>query len=413
MNQLTGAPARIGILYPSDPLGHVPSGIDAFVRGILKFAPHDLAYTLLGATSDPAARPAGVECDFPSQGGNARFMPLVPVDATGSRGRIPLIVRFMWRLRSKAARALLSGFRVLDFHRIEPVWLFRHDPRPLNLLLHQDMSIVRDPDSDILWRHAPALYESLERRLLGCTDQVFCVRQSAVERYHATYPDLAGRIAFIPTWVDTDVFGPPPDGESRTHDRQARRQTLGVPPSARLLAFVGRFDRQKDPGLLLAAFAVALRESPDLHLVLIGDGVLREAIEKQVAAGGLGTRVHFLGARRPAEIAMWLRASDLFVLSSAYEGMPIAVLEALACGLPVASTDVGELKRVVRTGETGSLSPGREPAALARTILDVLADSGPDSADRCVAAIRPFTAAAVLGTIFDNHRRQLSRRRTP
>ncbi len=90
---------------------------------------------------------------------------------------------------------------------------------------------------------------------------------------------------------------------------------------------------------MLDAYACRAANDPSLHLVVIGNGALHREVEAGIATRGLSKRVTLLGALSAANIARWLRAADLFVLSSAYEGMPIAVLEALACGLPVASTD--------------------------------------------------------------------------
>jgi glycosyltransferase involved in cell wall biosynthesis len=275
--------------------------------------------------------------------------------------------------------------------------------------MHQDMSVVRDKNSDILWRHAPGVYEFFERRLLRQTDRVFCVRQSAVDRYRVAYPEIAKRIEFIPTWVDTDVFRPCVGVDEAEHVRAEHRRGLGLPADTRLMIFVGRLDRQKDPLLLLDAFARSAASDPGLHLVVVGDGALRGEVEAGIATRGIAKRVTLLGALGAARIAGWLRAADLFVLSSAYEGMPIAVLEALACGLPVASTDVGEIRRVVRDGITGRIAKARDAAALSDALLRSLADAACVApAPACVAAIQPYRPEIVLATLYDNHRRQVS-----
>jgi glycosyltransferase involved in cell wall biosynthesis len=405
-------PARIGIFYPSDPAGNVPSGIDSFIKGILKFAPEDLDYLLVGASSDTQARPVGstLTIDYPRH--KAGFLPIVDMDADGRRRRIPLTIRYLWALR----RILRTGFGdrldILDFHRIEPLVLFGDDPRPKNLLMHQDMSVVRDRNSDIMWRHAPAVYEYFENRLMQRTDRIYCVRQSAVDRYRRNYPHIGERIQFIPTWVDTEVFRPPRDPDDFASNRLSHRDALGLRRDVRLLVFVGRLDRQKDPLLLLDAFARSAARDSSLHMIVIGDGVLRSEVEGAIAEHGLGARVTLLGALAAGKIAEWLRASDLFVLSSAYEGMPIAVLEALACGLPVASTDVGEIRRVVSDGRTGTLATSRNGEALSAAIDSALGASDPaERALRCVDAIQPYRPEAVLGTLFENHRRQAAERR--
>jgi len=391
-------------------VGNVPSGIDSFIKGILKFAPPDLDYLLLGATSDPAARPTGRIIELRGQKRVGRFLPLVEMNADGTRRRVPLTVRYLAALRGALRSGVAAGLDILDFHRIEPLLLFGADTRPKNLLIHQDMSVVRDKNSDILWRHAPGVYEYFERRLLRQTERVFCVRQSAVDRYRATYPEIAGRIDFIPTWVDTDVFHPSAGPGEAAGVREEHRRRLGVSSDSRLLVFVGRLDRQKDPLLLLDAFARCAMPDPGLHLVVVGDGALRGEVEGGIVSRGLSTRVTLLGALNAANIAGWLRAADLFVLSSAYEGMPIAVLEALACGLPVASTDVGEIRRVVRDRSTGRIAATRDAAGLGEAMCLALADIARDApAPACVAAIQPYRPEIVLATIYENHRSQVAK----
>jgi glycosyltransferase involved in cell wall biosynthesis len=400
--------ARIGIFYHTDPVGSVPSGIDSFIRGILQWAPPDLDYTLFGASSDTAARPLGQESVLRIGDRVARFVPLIRIDATARRSRVPATVRYMHALGRAIRAGVLGHLDVMDFHRIEPTFLFRRSRQPKNVILHQDMSVIRDKDTDILWRHFPWLYERIEGKLFGGIDRIFSVRSSAVARYCAIYPDMATKFAFIPTWVDTTTFRPLPESADSADIRNGARATWGISPTASLLMFVGRLDRQKDPLLLLQAFALALKQWPDLHLLIVGDGVLRSVVEQAIADAGLGGRITLTGALGREAIAGLLRAADLFVLSSAYEGMPIAVLEALASGVPVASTDVGELRRVVSDGVNGWLARSREPEALADAILESVKRLPEMRGGPCEASVVPYHPQTVLATIYGNHHRQVA-----
>ncbi len=407
-----GSKIRVAILYPTDPAGHVPSGIDSFIRGILKWAPEDIEYTLLGASSDVSARPVGK--DHATRLGDrlARFIPLTTMDASGTRGRIPLTVRYMAALKRFMRQGKLDEYDILDFHRIEPVWLFRKDRRPKNVILHQDMTVIRDKNSDIMWRHFPWIYEAIEHRLFVAVPRIFAVRQSAVDRYARLYPDLADRFEFIPTWVDTTVFHPLSGSDTfKASDRTDLRRRLGVDTAARMLVFVGRLDNQKDPLLLLQAFARVLERNQALHLLMIGDGNLRARVEEAAMQGVLRGKVTLMGVRPAAEIADVLRVCDLFVLSSAYEGMPIAVLEALASGVPVVTTDVGEVRRVVRDGITGRVSVARTAEAFADALELALQELAAISGDPCEEVVSPYHPEGVLNRIFENHRLQGSSRR--
>jgi glycosyltransferase involved in cell wall biosynthesis len=397
---------NVAIIHPIDPAGHVPSGIDAFIRGILKFAPSDLHYTLFGATSDPVARPPGKLATVVLGERKIEYWPLVTMGARAERGFVPLTVRYMYALRRARKQGLLTPCSILDFHRIEPSFLFSADPRPKNVLLHQDMSVIRDANSDILWRHMPWLYEWLERRAFSQMQKIFAVRQSAVQRYRRLYPQFADRFAFIPTWVDSTVFVPSPSDSSRKLTRAALRRQIGISPDAPLLVFVGRLDQQKDPLLLIDALKLSVAAVPNLHLAIVGDGVLRSRVEEVVRVHGLTTQVHFLGVRPPLEIAEILRAADLYVLCSAYEGMPIAMLEALATGLPVVCTDVGEVRLVVHDGINGQISAAREPKSFADAILRALSRTETLRGAACEQAVSKYRPEPVLENIYANHRLQ-------
>ena len=407
--RLSEPATRIAIFYPCDPIGFVPSGIDTFIRGILRWAPRELEYTLFGATTDFKQRPIGQEIRIAGLHGASRFVPLVTVDPSARRSRVPLTLRYMWALRRYLRRESLAEYAIFDFHRPEPIAQFRRDSRPKNLVLHQDMSVIRGEGSDIKWRYLPWLYEWMERRLFGHVEHVFCVRQSAVDRYRAKYPDGKERFEFIPTWVDVEAFAATGALDARDMVRQRLRNELGLPADTRLLVFVGRLDRQKDPLLLLEAFRTACSRETRLHLLVIGDGALRARLEERIRSAGMTDRVSLLGAQPSSLIAGILRASDLFLLSSAYEGMPIAVLEALAAGLPVVSTDVGEIRLVLKEGINGFISPDHTPESLAQAISSALARIESLRGTPCTESVKPFGPEAVLGRIYQLHCKQALR----
>ena len=110
-----------------------------------------------------------------------------------------------------------------------------------------------------------------------------------------------------------------------------------------------------------------------MKLWLVGDGPLRPAVEKAIVKMGLERKVLFLGIRD--DVPKLLAASDLFVLSSDYEGVPLAVLEAMAAGKPVVATAVGGVPELIEDGKTGILVPPRNPETLAKGILRLVKDA--------------------------------------
>jgi glycosyltransferase involved in cell wall biosynthesis len=384
----------------------VPGGVDTFIRGIVKFAPDDIAVSLVGMTTDPEARPKGrwTRCRLGSR--EFDFFPVVCVANAAGRSRIPLSLRYT-AATALQMRHLRHGFDIFEFHRVEPALLFLSDPRPKNAFFHQDMAVIRTEKADIMWRHMPALYFSVERCVVRRLASAWCVRQEGVRALRERFPAKAGVIDFIPTWVDTDVFSPIA-GPVRHLLRGRIADELRTSIESAWVISVGRLDIQKDPELLLTAIARVRAAGMNVCWLVVGDGVLRPSLERQVASLGLQDRVRFLGLKRPDEIAGLLRAADVFALSSAYEGMPMALLEALGSGLPVATTDVGEVRRVVQPGVNGSIATDRSEAAFAACLSEVIDRREHFRGAPAVAAVQNFRPARVLGAVYDRYR-QLAR----
>lgn len=142
-----------------------------------------------------------------------------------------------------------------------------------------------------------------------------------------------------------------------------------VPPETPTLGCVGRLSAEKGQLLLLEALA-RLESAP--HCVFIGTGALRAELEQRCAALGIGARVHFVGLRN--DVADWLSCFDVFVLPSAWEGVSLALLEAMSAGLPVVATAVGGTPEVVVNGVTGLLVPPGDADALAYALDTLLRD---------------------------------------
>jgi glycosyltransferase involved in cell wall biosynthesis len=158
------------------------------------------------------------------------------------------------------------------------------------------------------------------------------------------------KITVINNGVDVQRYG-------RPVDRAAIRRELNLAGDAQLLIMVGNYKEQKGHRYLIEAMPPLLESYPDLHLILVGDGGIRHELEEQVHADGLSNQIYFLGSR--SDVPELLAASDYFVLPSLWEGLPMALIEAMASSLPIVATEVSGSKQVMIPGETGLIvSPG-------------------------------------------------------
>jgi glycosyltransferase involved in cell wall biosynthesis len=138
------------------------------------------------------------------------------------------------------------------------------------------------------------------------------------------------------------------------------------------VAYVGGLVGVKRVQVLLAALRMAREHRPALRAVIIGDGEEAAALRAQATAAGLDGRVTFLGRLPPDEIARWLARSRLFVMTSAVEGLPMAMIEAMSCGVPVILQDLGDVTTVARHGENAWIVDAGDPAAFASPIVELL-----------------------------------------
>ncbi|HIE37582.1 MAG TPA: glycosyltransferase [Anaerolineales bacterium] len=162
-------------------------------------------------------------------------------------------------------------------------------------------------------------------------------------------------IEVVPYGVDLDGCRHPP--------KRLRREELGLPADVPLALFLGRLEREKDVSFLLEA--LARPEPARTHLLLVGDGVERERLEADVRGMGLMDRVRFVGEVPAEEVPAYIALADLFVTASRIEMLPVAVIEAMAGGLPVVGLDVPWIRPVVRSGVNGLLAEP-EVASFAR-----------------------------------------------
>lgn len=390
---------RVMLIHQHDPTSHHVGGIGTFLNTFIKYAPADFDVSVVGVAVDPKTYPIGRWHRLHSGEKPFDFLPIVAADPC-CRGRVPLSLRFTGAL-IRYRRRLDFHDAILDLHRVEPSLALRDLANPKVLFLHSHPKDLSNPHTEVVWGKAPRLYFWLERHLIQGMARIFIVREDAVGFYKARYPKLAERFTFLPTWVDEEVFVSLPDAE-RERQKRELAQAHGLRLTDRLVLFVGRFEGQKDPLLLLRAFRHLNGLQSQTRLVMIGDGSLEPAIRSFIEANRLTHGVRLLGPQPQVEIARWMNIADCLCLSSAFEGMPRVVVEALQCGLPVVSTDVGEARRLIGNSVAGRLVRERTPQVLGAAMAGLL--SQPPERKACQQQAAPFSARKVLEQVYSAYR---------
>jgi glycosyltransferase involved in cell wall biosynthesis len=329
-----------------------------------------------------------------------KVIQIIPMLGPGGAERVAVdLVRGLNRQRFEAAvisiwRPVESDLeRLLDESGVTVEYLGK-GPGFDGRTYHRIHRVLRDCRPDIVHTHLHVLRYALPSLLLlKCSSLLHTVHNLAereieprgrwIQRYalnHGVVPvavseevalsveDLYGiqQCRVIPNGIATNHYGCPRTARSEWRAREGFRD------SQVLFVCVARFSRQKNHALLLEAFAQGPASDPSAHLVLVGEGSLREQLVEQVENLGLTQRIHFLGLR--SDIPDVLAATDVFVLSSDWEGNPLSVMEAMASGLPIVSTAAGGVPDLFENGKEGFLIQRGDVRGLANSMTSLLSN---------------------------------------
>ncbi|MFH1144626.1 MAG: glycosyltransferase [Candidatus Eisenbacteria bacterium] len=203
------------------------------------------------------------------------------------------------------------------------------------------------------------------RWALRRADRIIAVAETQAEWLREYYGERTAPIEVIPNGLDCGPFENLPSGT-------AVRAEFGIPGAVPLILCIARMVPVKNLDVLLAAMALSPLRETGAHLLLLGDGPVKGALMERARGEALEGRVHFAGTRQ--DTRPFLAAADLACLPSRSEAQPIAILEAMAAGLPVVATRVGGIPEMVEDGKTGLLVAPGNPAELADALARALAD---------------------------------------
>jgi glycosyltransferase involved in cell wall biosynthesis len=283
----------------------------------------------------------------------------------------------------------------IRFHR----WLWRERPDIVHAHLPHAAWLAR---WSRLAAPVPVLIDTLHSSYTGTwgrrlgyrasrwlTDHVTAVSQAAAASHLAARMVSRDKLSVMGNGIEFDAWRP--DASARI----AARNELGLAGEFLWLA-VGRLEAVKDYPTLLNAFA---RVPETARLLIAGAGPLLAELTPLAARLGLEHRVRFLGFE--PHVKRWMQAADGFVLTSRYEGLPMVLIEAGACGLPAIATDVAGTREVIVNGETGWLASAGDAGALAKTMTKLMRTSEQKRRAMCERARRHVAQEFAMEAVLD------------
>ncbi len=272
-------------------------------------------------------------------------VPRMPDGFKGAR-RVPHLVRLLWDYKPDVFHAHL-------------VWPLACKFGLLSALVARVPAVVATVHLFLSCDLDPSI--RLQHRIIAAKmGRYLAVSHAVARQLDETLPWLSGKVKVIHNGIHWLPFASPMDGQ-----KLARSNALDQKP---IVLTVARLDQQKGHHYLLEAAP----QVPQARFIFAGDGPERSSLQAHARVLGLEDRVLFLGHR--TDIPELLSQCDLFVLPSLYEGLPLAVLEAMAAGKPVVATSVGGTEEAVVPGETGLLVSPADPQSLAQAIQALLMD---------------------------------------
>ena len=222
-----------------------------------------------------------------------------------------------------------------------------------------DIKVLYTAHGFHFWKGSPfinqAAYKTMERMAAHWTDVLVAINPEDYEAAREFTYKPGGGPVYIPG-VGVDVKAIQAD---RTDSKEIRKE-LSIPDNAFVLYSIGELIPRKNHLFVLETLRTQFSIDPSLHYVIAGDGTLRESLMEWIRRYHLEDRIHLLGFRKDARRLMY--GMDVFLFPSRQEGLPVAVMEAMAAGLPVIASDIRGNHDLIRDGENGFLYPSGDEA---------------------------------------------------
>lgn len=244
-------------------------------------------------------------------------------------------------------RSWLMLFKLLRDIKPDVIWsnLFFGNTIFRCLKIFFNYSVISIEQNTYLWK--TQLHKIADRFLSLCSYRIVAVSKYVLDFTSKEEGISKEKFVLIHNGTDVEEM----QKQVSSFEKESVKKELGFLPEDKLIINVGQLIEQKNQKLLVSSFKEFLETNPQYKLLILGEGILRTSLEAQIDSLGLTEKVFLMGIQK--DIPKFHSASDFFVLSSLFEGFPVVVIEALACGLPVISTPVAGSDEYILEGKNG------------------------------------------------------------
>jgi glycosyltransferase involved in cell wall biosynthesis len=239
------------------------------------------------------------------------------------------------------------------------------------------------------------IYSLLEHLILPKVDKIVTVSKNDAGFYADKYPKEKEKITTIPIPIDLDEFYIKPD-------KRILQNIFGLNVDHKIILYLGRFSKVKGIDFIIRVFMDLNRNEPKTDLILVGKGEDEKRLKKMVADLNI-KNISFLGALAHEDVPNIMNCADVLVMASYTEGLPSVALEALACGLPVVSTDVGDIDKILINEKLGFVVGQRNEEEYKKKLIKALKISDEFKEERHDAATI-YSAPKISQRIIDLHK---------
>lgn len=343
--------------------GGIPTHVINLLDGLPKFG---AKVTLIGVSDNKNNQ---LSCDY------------IPI----TNKRNPNGYTYLFSLWLKAPFLKIASTDVICTHRPDDMFPFIlfHRKKPKVCTLHGKIfeNIYIKHEKIIAKIYGIVEKFTLKRLSNHDASSIIAVDETTERYFISKYPWLKNIIKVIPIGIDLNKFKP--------MNKEEMRRIYGFDTKDKIIIYVGRLEKEKKLDLLIKSFAFVKKNNPQTKLVFVGDGRENAHLKNLVDEIKLKD-VIFMGAIKYDKIPEVLNCADVFALTSLYESGPLVIIEALACGVPAVTVDVGRVREFIQNRYCGKIVE-RDEQKFANALIDILRMDKAKTRDECVYSTENFS----------------------